>query len=303
MKAESESIFDICRKVYQEILEMGKDKDHDHDNGQTIVLSTGFKDIDRKISGFHPGELIILGARPCMGKTAFALNILEHVCIVQKKKALVFTMQESKEAFVKRLIALHSGVDLLPAKSSKLTDAQYKRLGDSAECIGSSGLTVFDLQPGDLDTIRSVCFRKKAEEGLDLVIVDNLQLLKDFNICYNGHRMVNRDLKTLAEELACPILAMSQISRKVEGRDDKRPRPVDLLGFKKVKHDADLVMLLYRDKYYHSDNPVFIWEEAEISIFNRQNGDYAVVWLKMDESSLRFYDSYRHEEMETIDPV
>ena len=96
---------------------------------------------------------------------------------------------------------------------------------------------------------------------------------------------------------------MSQISRKVEGRDDKRPRPVDLLGFKKVKHDADLVMLLYRDKYYHSDNPVFIWEEAEISIFNRQNGDYAVVWLKMDESSLRFYDSYRHEEMGTIDPV
>ena len=299
MKAESESIFDICRKVYQEILETGKDKDndkdHDHDNGQTIVLSTGFKDIDRKISGFHPGELIILGARPCMGKTAFALNILEHVCIVQKKKVLVFTMQESKEAFVKRLIALNSGIDLLPAKSSELTDAQYKRLGDSAECIGNSGLTVYDLQLTDLDTIRSVCFRKKAEEGLDLVIVDNLQLLKDFNICYNGHRMVTRDLKALAEELACPILAMSQISRKVEGRDDKRPRPVELLGFKKVKHDADLVMLLYRESYYSSDYVPFL-EDAEISIVHGRNNGSDTIWLKWDARTGRFYDSYRHEE-------
>ena len=296
MTAENESIFDICSRVYEEILRKENHKE------QTLVLKTGFKDIDRKISGFYPGELIILGARPCMGKTAFALSLLEHVCIEQKKKVLVFSLQESREVFVKRLISVHSGIGLFPVKNRKLTDAQYKRIGDSAECIGRSGLTVYDIQKPAMDKISSICLRKKIKEGLDLVIVDNIQLLKEFNICHNGHRMVTSKLKALAEDLACPVFAMSQISRKVEGRDDKRPRQSDLLGFEKMEHDADLVMLLYRDEYYNSwkDTEICFPEDAEIYIDDGRNCGHYFVWLKWDSGKGRFFDSYRHEQLQYL---
>ena len=254
-------------------------------NSSVTGLSTGFADLDFKTSGFQPSDLILIAARPSMGKTAFALNIGDYMAIRQHKNVAIFSLEMSKGQLVRRLVAQEANIDAQKLRNGNLASTEWDSLIAGADMIGKSGLIIDDTPGITVPEMRSKCRRYKLEQGLDIIIIDYLQLMSGSSKRSSDSRQqeiseISRSLKGLARELNVPVVALSQLSRAVEQRPDHRPVLSDLRESGAIEQDADVVMFLYREDYYKPDT-----ERkgiADCIIAKQRNGplgDVELAWL------------------------
>ncbi|MEF9916760.1 MAG: replicative DNA helicase [Lachnospiraceae bacterium] len=253
--------------------------------GNVTGIPSGFIDLDYKMSGLQPSDLILVAARPSMGKTAFVLNIAQHVAFKAKKTTVIFSLEMSKEQLVNRLFSLESQVDAQSIRTGNLKDSDWEKLIEGAGTIGKSNLIIDDTPGISISELRSKCRKYKLEHHLELVIIDYLQLMSGRIGGRSESRQqeiseISRSLKSLARELGVPVIALSQLSRAVEQRQDHRPMLSDLRESGAIEQDADVVMFIYRDDYYNKDTE--LKNMAEIIIAKQRNGPIGtinLVWL------------------------
>lgn len=268
------SIKDIVISSLESIESAAKSK------GSVTGIATGFYDLDYKTAGLQPSDLILVAARPSMGKTAFVLNIAEYVAVKSGITTAIFSLEMSKDQLVKRIISMNSKVDSQAIRSGELQDEDWVKLVESARTIGNSGLIIDDTPGISIGELRSKCRKFKLEHNLGLVIIDYLQLMSGSKKSESRQQEISeisRSLKALAREINAPVIALSQLSRAVEQRPDKRPMLSDLRESGAIEQDADVVMFIYRDDYYNRDS-----EEAgvsEIIIGKQRNGPTGTVKL------------------------
>lgn len=248
--------------------------------GSVTGIPTGFIDLDYKTSGMQPSDLILIAARPSMGKTAFVLNIAQHMAFRKNKTVAIFSLEMSEEQLVNRMLALESKVDSQHIRTGKLEDAEWEMLIEGANIIGNSNL-IIDATPGiSISELRSKCRKYKMEHDLGIVMIDYLQLMTGSGRT-ESHQLeiaeISKSLKSLARELNVPVIALSQLSRAVEKRDDKRPMLSDLRDSGAIEQDADVVMFLYREDYYKPDTERK--GVAEVIIAKQRNGPIGTVEL------------------------
>ena len=246
--------------------------------GAVTGISTGFYDLDARTAGLQKSDLILIAARPSMGKTAFVLNIAET-----NVSTAIFSLEMSRVQLAKRLISMNSKVDSQHIRVGNLADEEWGKLTESTILLGESSLVIDDTPGISIAQLRSKCRKLKLENNLGLVIIDYLQLMSGSGSRKNESRQqeisdISRSLKALAREIDCPVIALSQLSRAVESREDKRPMLSDLRESGAIEQDADVVMFIYRDEYYHKDS-----EEkgvTEIIIGKQRNGPTCTIKLK-----------------------
>lgn len=251
--------------------------------GAVTGISTGFYDLDARTAGLQKSDLILIAARPSMGKTAFVLNIAETVAIKNNISTAIFSLEMSRVQLAKRLISMNSKVDSQHIRVGNLADEEWGKLTESTILLGESSLVIDDTPGISIAQLRSKCRKLKLENNLGLVIIDYLQLMSGSGSRKNESRQqeisdISRSLKALAREIDCPVIALSQLSRAVESREDKRPMLSDLRESGAIEQDADVVMFIYRDEYYHKDS-----EEkgvTEIIIGKQRNGPTCTIKLK-----------------------
>ena len=253
--------------------------------GSVTGIPTGFLDLDYKTAGLQNSDLILVAARPSMGKTAFVLNIAQHVAFKVQKSVAIFSLEMSKEQLVNRLFALEAQVDAQSLRTGNLKDTDWEKLIESAGTIGKSKLMIDDTPGISISELRSKCRKMKLEHGLDLIIIDYLQLMSGRVGGRSESRQqeiseISRALKGVARELNVPVIALSQLSRAVEQRPDHRPMMSDLRESGAIEQDADVVMFIYRDDYYNKDTEMK--NVAEIIIAKQRNGAIGTInltWL------------------------
>ena len=252
--------------------------------GAVTGIATGFNDLDHQMSGMQRSDLILIAARPSMGKTAFVLNIAQNVAFRANKPVAVFSLEMSKEQLVNRLFSLESHVDSGLIRTGNLRESDWRALIESAGSIGKSNLVIDDTPGISISELRSKCRKYKMEKGLDLIIIDYLQLMSGRTGGRSESRQqeiseISRSLKGLARELDVPILALSQLSRAVEQRPRNERRPIlsDLRESGAIEQDADVVMFIYRDDYYNHDTEYP--NVAEIIVAKQRNGPIGTVRL------------------------
>lgn len=255
-----------------------------HNQGNVTGVATGFLDLDYKTAGMQPSDLILVAARPSMGKTAFVLNVAQYVAFRQNKTVAIFSLEMSKEQLVNRLFAMESKVDSQHLRTGDLSDTEWEKLIESAGVIGKSNLIIDDTPGISISELRSKCRKYKLEHNLEMIIIDYLQLMSGNGKSTDSRQQeisdISRSLKALARELHVPVIALSQLSRAVEQRPDHRPMLSDLRESGAIEQDADVVMFIYRDDYYNKDT-----EKkgiAEIIIAKQRHGPIGtveLVWL------------------------
>lgn len=252
--------------------------------GMVTGIPTGFIDLDHKTSGMQPSDLVLLAARPSMGKTAFVLNLVDYVAVRKGLPCMVFSLEMSKEQLVNRMLSMESSVDSQKLRTGSLTDADWDAVVEGIGIIGNSKLIIDDTPGISITELRSKCRKMKLEHGLSMVIIDYLQLMSGSGRSGDNRQQeiseISRSLKALARELNAPVIALSQLSRACESRQDHRPMLSDLRESGAIEQDADVVMFIYRDDYYNKDT-----ERkgiAEILIAKQRNGPIGtveLVWL------------------------
>lgn len=267
--------------------------------GTVTGIPTGFIDLDYKTSGLQPSDLILVAARPSMGKTAFVLNIAQHVAFRSNKTVAIFSLEMSKEQLVNRLFSLESQVDAQLLRTGNLKDSDWERLIEGAGVIGKSKMIIDDTPGISISELRSKCRKFKLEQGLDLIIIDYLQLMTGRVGGRAESRQqeisdISRSLKGLARELNVPVIALSQLSRAVEQRPDHRPMMSDLRESGAIEQDADVVMFIYRDDYYNKDTDMK--NIAEIIIAKQRNGPIGTVNLAWLPNYTKFANATRKQE-------
>ena len=251
--------------------------------GSVTGIPTGFIDLDYKTSGMQPSDLILIAARPSMGKTAFVLNIAQHMAFKNDVTAAIFSLEMSKEQLVNRLFSLESKVDSQSIRTGNLSDDDWAKLIESAGIIGKSNLIIDDTPGISVSELRSKCRKYKLEHNLGIIIIDYLQLMTGSKRSDSRQQEISdisRSLKEVARELSVPVIALSQLSRAVEQRPDHRPMLSDLRESGAIEQDADVVMFIYRDDYYNKDSEKK--NIAEIIIAKQRNGPIGtveLVWL------------------------
>lgn len=248
--------------------------------GAVTGIPTGFMDLDYRTAGMQPSDLVLIAARPSMGKTAFVLNIAEYVAFKQNKAIALFSLEMSKEQLVNRLFAMESRVDSQHLRTGQLNDKEWEKLIESAGVIGRSRLMIDDTPGITVSELRSKCRKMKLENDLSMVIIDYLQLMSGSGRSDSRQQEISdisRSLKALARELNVPVIALSQLSRAVEQRPDHRPMLSDLRESGAIEQDADVVMFIYRDEYYNKDSEKK--DIAEIIIAKQRNGPIGTVEL------------------------
>ena len=268
-------IKDVLMEVFNKLEERAMNK------GSLTGLTTGYEDLDRMTSGLQRSDLILLAARPSMGKTALALNIAMNSVKTGASVAL-FSLEMSKEQYVQRIISVEAMVESTKLRTGNLDDDDWSRLISVMSAISNYKVFIDDTASVSLFEVMSKCRRLKMEKGLDLIIVDYLQLMTDGGRGGDNRQQeisnISRGLKAMARELDCPVLALSQLSRAPELRNDHRPIMSDLRESGAIEQDADVVMMLYRDEYYHK-------EESEkkgitdVIITKQRNGPVGTVEL------------------------
>ena len=220
-------------------------------------ITTGFADLNKKINGLQRTDLILVAARPAMGKTAFSLNLVQNAALKGDASVAVFSLEMSKEQLVQRMLSAQSNVELSKIKTGTLGESDWPRIIDAMAVLSESNIFIDDTPGIKISEIRSKCRRLKIEKGLDLILIDYLQLMEGEGKNENRQQeiaKISRSLKILAKELNCPVVALSQLSRSPELRKDHRPILSDLRESGSIEQDADIVMFLYRDEYYHDDS-------------------------------------------------
>ena len=259
-------------------------------SGGTVTgIPTGFYDLDYKMAGLQNSDLILIAARPSMGKTAFALNIAEYVTVKQNVTTAIFSLEMSKEQLAKRILAMNSRVDSQKLRTGDLSDEEWMDIVDSAKTIGETNLIIDDTPGISVGELRSKCRKLKIEKNLGLVMIDYIQLMTGGKRAESRQQEISeisRSLKALAREIDAPIIALSQLSRKVESRDDKRPMLSDLRESGAIEQDADVVMFIYRDEYYNKDTEN--QGVTEIIIGKQRNGPIGTVRLGWKSELTKF---------------
>ena len=266
--------------------------------GVVTGIPTGFIDLDYKLSGLQPSDLILIAARPSMGKTAFVLNIAQYVAFKKEKGVAIFSLEMSKEQLVNRLFALESQVDSQALRTGNLKDSDWEKLIEGAGIIGKSNLIIDDTPGISVSELRSKCRKYKLEQDVQLIIIDYLQLMSASAGGRSESRQqeisdISRSLKALARELNVPVVALSQLSRAVESRPDKHPMLSDLRESGAIEQDADVVMFIYRDEYYNRDSDKK--KQAEIMIAKQRNGPVGTVDLAWLADYTKFANLSRQE--------
>lgn len=248
--------------------------------GGVTGVPTGFVDLDYKTAGLQPSDLVLVAARPSMGKTAFALNVIQGAAIKHKKSVAVFSLEMSKDQLVSRMLCAEAMVDSQKARTGALEKEDWDRLARAIPNIASSNIFIDDTPGINVMEMRAKCRRLKLEKGLDLIMIDYLQLMSGNG--KNDSRQqeiseISRSLKALAREMSAPVIALSQLSRACETRADHRPMLSDLRESGAIEQDADVVMFLYRDEYYHPDTEKK--NVGEVIIAKQRNGPTGTVEL------------------------
>ena len=253
-------------------------------SGTVTGIPTGFYDLDFRTAGLQPSDLILIAARPSMGKTAFVLNIAQYVAFHENLCTAIFSLEMSKEQLVNRLFSLESHVDAQALRTGNLSDADWEKLIEGAGTIGNSKLIIDDTPGISISEMRSKCRKFKLEHDLKLIIIDYLKLMSGSGKSSDSRQQeisdISRSLKALARELSVPVIALSQLSRAVEQRPDHRPMLSDLRESGAIEQDADVVMFIYRDDYYNHDSEMK--GISEIIIAKQRNGPIGtvnLVWL------------------------
>ncbi|MBR1571120.1 MAG: replicative DNA helicase [Lachnospiraceae bacterium] len=248
--------------------------------GTITGLPTGFTELDYKTAGLQPSDLILIAARPSMGKTAFVLNLAQYICFHENACAAVFSLEMSAEQLVNRMLALESGVEANKIRTGDLQEADWERLSFGAGVVGKSSLIIDDTPGISIGELRSKCRKYKMDHDLKIIIIDYIQLMTGTGHSESRQQEVSeisRSLKSLARELNVPVIALSQLSRAVEKRDDKRPMMSDLRESGGLEQDADVVMFIYREDYYDHDTDRK--NISEIIIAKQRNGPIGTVEL------------------------
>ena len=275
VKRSVQSSKDLLAKALMQIEEASKNTSAF--NG----VPSGFMAIDRVTLGWQLSDLIIIAARPSMGKTAFVLNVVEHVAVKKGLPCMVFSLEMSKEQLVNRMLSMESNVDSQKLRTGTLTDSDWDAVVEGIGTIGSSKLIIDDTPGISISELRSKCRKVKLEYGLSLVIIDYLQLMSGSGKSGENRQQeiseISRSLKALARELNAPVISLSQLSRACETRPDHRPMLSDLRESGAIEQDADVVMFLYRDDYYNKDTDTP--NIAEVIIAKQRNGPIGTVQL------------------------
>ena len=262
--------------------------------GEISGLATGFTDLDRLTCGLHPGDLVIIAGRPAMGKTCFALNIAEHVAL-EGGTALVFSLEMSKEQLTERAMASISGVACSAIRSGQITDDEWSRLSFALGELHNTNLIIDEAPAPTIEQMTSRARRvKRKYGGLDLIVVDYIQLMGSIDLKRSANRneevgQITRGLKLMARELGVPVIALSQLSRQVESRNDKRPMMSDLRDSGSIEQDADLILMAYRDEYYHPES--HYKGLAEMLVRKHRMGELGEIRLVFQGEYSRFRDA------------
>ncbi|MDD2970777.1 MAG: replicative DNA helicase [Lachnospiraceae bacterium] len=270
---------------------MDKIEEASKNKGAVTGIATGFADLDFKTAGMQPSDLVLVAARPSMGKTAFVLNLAQNMAFKQNKTVAIFSLEMSKEQLVNRLFSLESRVDSQHIRTGNLSDKEWEDLIESAGIIGKSNLIIDDMPGISVAELRSKCRKYKLEHNLSIIIIDYLQLMSGSGKGDSRQQEISdisRALKSLARELSVPVIALSQLSRAVEQRPDHRPMLSDLRESGAIEQDADVVMFIYRDDYYNHDTERK--NIAEIIIAKQRNGAIGTVELAWLPNLTKFAD-------------
>lgn len=281
-------IQDILTASYEKFCEINENPELANQN----KTSSSFRDLDNKLNGgFSPSDLVILAARPSMGKTALAIEFGMKAAIEQKKKVGIISLEMSKEQLVDRMLCSRLGIDSWKLHKGKLDENDFMRLGNVMDELSTASIFIDDSMGGSITELRAKARRLQMEYGLNMIIVDYLQLMSNSSSGVSLNRVqeisdISRNLKLLARELHIPVIALSQLSRNVESRPDKRPVLSDLRESGSIEQDADIVMMLYRDDYYNEDSENV--NELEINVIKHRNGAIGRVSVFFDRTRMKF---------------
>ncbi len=280
------NIKDVLMDVYDNIDQLHKNK------GEVTGIASGFRDLDRITSGFQRNDLIIVAARPSVGKTAFALNIAQNVAIKTDENVAIFSLEMGADQLVSRMLCAEGNIDAQRLRTGALEEEDWGRLSMAMGSLSNAGIFIDDTPGIRVSEIRSKCRRLKQEHGLGMILIDYLQLIQgSVNSKENRQQEVSeisRSLKGLARELNVPLIALSQLSRGVESRQDKRPMMSDLRESGSIEQDADIVGFLYRDDYYDQESEK--QNIIEIIIAKQRNGPVGTVDLAFVKEYNKFVD-------------
>lgn len=282
------SITDVLTETFDRIDELHRE------SGKLRGIQTHFSDLDNLLAGLQKSDLVILAARPSMGKTTFALDIARNIAIKGKASVGIFSLEMSKEQLVDRLLASEAGVDLWRMRTGKLSDKgeddDFTKINKAMAKLAEAKIFIDDAANANIMEIRTKARRLQSEHGLDLIVIDYLQLMEGRGKENRVQEVsdISRNLKAIARELDVPVLALSQLSRSVESRDSHIPRLADLRESGSIEQDADVVMFIYRQKMYQEDLPPDTQHVAELIIAKHRNGPIGKVKLFFDEKHVTF---------------
>ena len=254
-------------------------------------IESGFTDLDHKTAGFHPSDLVLIAARPSMGKTALALNIIAHAAIRKQVSCAVFSLEMSKESLANRLIASEASVDAGKLRTGQLDPGDWASIAESLGPLSCAPIFIDDTPGLTIPQMRSKCRKLKMEHGLGLIVIDYIQLMQGGDGRRQENRQqeistISRSLKAIAREMNCPVIALSQLSRAPESRSDRRPMLSDLRESGAIEQDADLVCFIYRDEYYNPESERT--GVAEVIIAKQRNGATGTIELTYQGNYVRF---------------
>ena len=274
---EYEALSDVLERGFLEIERLFNNR------GAITGVGSGIKDLDAKTSGFQKGDMVLIAARPSMGKTTFSLNIAENAALKEGKSVVIFSLEMSKEQLAYKLLCSQANVDMLKLRTGNLEDDDWERIARATGPLANAKIYIDDTAGISVMDMRSKCRKIKMEHGIDMILIDYLQLMSGSAGSDNRQQEVSeisRSIKALAKEMECPVIALSQLSRAPEQRADHRPMLSDLRESGSIEQDADVVMFLYRDEYYHPDSDRKNIGEVIIAK-NRhgETGSVELVWL------------------------
>jgi replicative DNA helicase len=250
-----------------------------NNKGETTGVSSGFPELDDMTSGFQKGDMILIAARPSMGKTTFVLNLAQYAALRGGKSVAVFSLEMSKEQLAYKLLCAEANVDMTKLRNGSLEDKDWENIAKASGPLAAAKIYIDDTAGTSVMDMRSKCRKLKMEHGIDMIVIDYLQLMSGSNPENRQQEVseISRSIKALAKEMQCPVIALSQLSRAPEQRADHRPMLSDLRESGSIEQDADLVMFLYRDEYYNKETEDK--NVAECIIAKQRNGPVGTVKL------------------------
>ncbi|NEZ47883.1 replicative DNA helicase [Clostridium niameyense] len=272
--SDFEPLSNVLERGFIQIENLFKNK------GETTGVPSGFRELDAKTSGFQKSDMVLIAARPSMGKTTFALNIAEYAALREGKSVAIFSLEMSKEQLSYKMLCSQANIDMLRLRTGNLEDKDWENIARVSGPLASAKIFIDDTPGISVMEMRSKCRRLKIEHGIDMIVIDYLQLMSGSRGSESRQQEVSeisRSIKALAKEMSCPIIALSQLSRAPEARSDHRPMLSDLRESGSIEQDADLVMFLYRDEYY--DKETEDKNIAECIIAKQRNGPTGTVKL------------------------